>query len=73
MTNFQTLTTDRLRNLISESEETLTGLKTELERRECVGQDHEIANLENHMQSAELSLRTIRDFISFLKSDLNSK
>jgi len=71
MTNFQTLTTDRLRNLIHESEDTLSELKTELERREQVGQSHEIANLEHHMQSAELSLRTIRNFISFLKNDLN--
>ena len=71
--NVQTLTTDRLRKLISESEKTLTELKAELEVREQLSQSQEVANLEHHMQSAELSLKTIRDFLSFLSQDLRSR
>ena len=71
--NFQTLTTDRLRKLISESEQTLTKLKAELEEREKISQNQEIANLEHHMQSAELSLKTIRDFLKFLSQELRDK
>mgnify|MGYP001595109814 CR=1 FL=1 len=73
MDNFEVLTTERLRTLISDTEETLANLKEELERREQLKQEHEVANLENHMQSAELSLKTIREFIDFLVRDLRSK
>ena len=71
--NLQTLTTERLRKLVIESEQTLAELKTELEVREQVSQSHEVANLEHHMQSAELSLKTIRDFLAFLSQDLRSR
>ena len=71
--NVQILTTDRLRKLISESEQTLYELKTELELREQRSQSQEVANLEHHMQSAELSLKTIRDFLTFLSQDLHSR
>lgn len=71
--NVQTLTTERLRKLISESEQTLTELKAELEVREQLSQSQEVANLEHHMQSAELSLKTIRDFLTFLSQDLRNR
>ena len=73
MNNLQTLTTDRLRILVTETETTLAGLKLELDRREELAQEHEIANLENHMQSAELSLKSIRDFLAFLSNDFKKK
>lgn len=73
MSNLQTLTNDRLRLLISESEATILELKTELEHREHVQQNHDVADLENHMNSAELSLKTIRDFLAFLSQDYSLK
>jgi len=47
-------------------------LKSELEEREQISQTYEVANLENHMQSAELSLKTIRNFLAFLLQDIQS-
>lgn len=70
MDNLNILTTDRLRKLIKETEETLTELKAELERREQLDQSQEIEHLENHMKSAELSLATIRNFLNFLIDDM---
>ena len=72
MNNLNILTTDRLRKLIRETEETLIELKTELERREQLNQDQEIENLERHMKSAELSLTTIRNFLKFLMDDMHN-
>jgi len=69
MENLNVLTNERLRVLVSDTEETLSELKTELGRREQLQQEHAVANLENHMKSAELSLKTIRDFLSFLSQD----
>jgi len=37
-----------------------------------LSQNQEIAHLENHMKSAELSLTTIRGFIAFLVDDMRS-
>ena len=73
MKNIQTLTTERLRTLVTETESTLISLKEELDRREELAQEHEVANLEHHMQSAELSLRSIRDFLAFLSNDMKKK
>lgn len=70
MDNLNILTTDRLRKLVKETEETLTELKTELERREQLDQNQEIEHLESHMKSAELSLTTIRNFLNFLMDDM---
>lgn len=72
MNNLNILTTDRLRKLIRETEETLIELKTELERREQLNQDQEIEHLERHMKNAELSLTTIRNFLNFLMDDMRS-
>lgn len=72
-TNLKTIATDSLRNLIDETEGTLADLKTELERREEQAQHREIANLDNHMKSAELSLKSIRDFIAYLLDDMRSE
>lgn len=72
MANLKTLTNASLHALIDETESTLRDLRAELERREEAAQDREIANLDNHMKSAELSLKTIREFIAYLVEDLKS-
>jgi len=69
MSNFQILTNERLNNLIDETQETLRELKDEVLRREKVQQEYEVMDLDTHMKSAELSLTSIRNFISYLKSD----
>ena len=60
------MTNERLNKLIEETQETLNELKEEVSRRQQVEQEHEIMSLENHMKSAELSLTSIRNFISYL-------
>lgn len=72
-TNLKVITTENLRELIAETQQTLDELTAELERREDVAQHHEIANLENHMKSAQLSLKTIRDFLAYLVDDMRSQ
>ena len=67
MSNLQVLTNERLGKLISETQETLEQLKSEVERREQVVQEHEVMDLDNHFKSAELSLATIRNFIDYLR------
>jgi|GEM_PF-2361962 len=73
MDNFQVLTTERLRALIHETDITLGELTEELERREAAKQEHAIENLEQHMESAELSLKKIRDFLAFLAQDFRKE
>lgn len=70
MSDLKVLTTRDLQDLIQETEGTLSELKAELERREESAQEREIANLENHFKSAELSLKTIREFLAFLLDDV---
>jgi len=67
------LTNERLNKLIEETQETLNELKEEVGRRQQVQQEQEIMHLENHMKSAELSLTTIRNFISYLLEDSKKK
>ena len=67
------LTNERLNKLIEETQETLNELKEEVGRRQQVQQEHEIMHLDNHMKSAELSLTTIRNFISYLLEDSKKK
>jgi len=67
------LTNERLNKLIEETQETLNELKEEVGRRQQVQQEHEIMHLDSHMKSAELSLTTIRNFISYLLEDSKKK
>lgn len=64
--NLQALTNERLHKLINETQETLNELKDEVERRVEDDQHDDIDNLEEHMEHAELSLKTIRAFLSVL-------
>ena len=72
-TDLRVLTTDNLRELVAQTRTTLSELEEELERRDELRQHHEIANLDTHMRSAELSLTTIRNFIAYLAEDLKSR
>tara|TARA_R110001592_G_scaffold309808_1_gene584293 strand:- start:111 stop:341 length:231 start_codon:yes stop_codon:yes gene_type:complete len=72
MDNIKTLTRDNLRKLIEDTELTLAELKTELERREEAAQHREVANLDHHMRSAELNLKSIRDFLAYLTEEWRS-
>ncbi len=73
MTNFNILSTERLRALITDTESTLKQLTAELERREFVEQENEIEHLEEHMKGAELSLSTIRKFLGYIVADLQGR
>lgn len=65
----KTLTRENLDKLVQETELTLGELKSELERRDQTSQEREVANLDQHMKSAEISLKTIRDFLAYLKDE----
>lgn len=73
MTDVSEMPEAKLRKLIADTEETLRELKAELEHREEDDQADEIDRLEEHFQSAELSLQTIRDFFRYLMESRNSK
>ena len=73
MTNFNILSTERLRALITDTESTLKQLTAELERREFLKQENEIEHLEEHMKGAEVSLSSIRKFLAFIIADLQGK
>ncbi len=73
MTDFNVLSTERLRALIADTEGTLKKLTEELERREFLAQENEIEHLEEHMKGAELSLSTIKKFLAYLLTDLQGR
>ncbi len=73
MPQLKVITTANLRSLIEETEESLGELKDEFERRQETEQHREIDNLETHLKNAELSLKTIRDFIAYLLEDLRAE
>ncbi|CAD77134.1 hypothetical protein [Rhodopirellula baltica] len=66
MSEFKHYSTQTIRNLIEDTESTLEQLKAEMQRREEAEQEIQIEGLENHMKSAEFSLRSIREFLAFL-------
>lgn len=66
MADLERLSLSDIRQMITATEQTLAELKEELVRREAEAQDYEIEHLELHMKNAELSLKTIREFLAFL-------
>lgn len=68
-----TLSKKNLEKLIAETEKSLLELKNELKHRQEEEQENEIAHLENHFKSAELSLKTINDFIAYLAETIRKK
>jgi len=69
MTNIKVMTNERLNKLIADTQETLTELKEEVERREAAQQNREIDNLDKHLETAELSLQKIKSFIAMLLAE----
>ncbi|EMI56230.1 hypothetical protein [Rhodopirellula sallentina] len=73
MTDIKKISTERIRCLIADTESTLRELEAELQRRETEAQDVEIDHLEEHMRGAELSLNSIKEFLTFLLGEYRSK
>ena len=71
-TNLTTVTTESLHGLIKETEDTLQELKQELQRRVEMAQHRELENIYSHIRSAELSIKSLRDFVAYLLADLRS-
>lgn len=67
------LPTSKLRALIRETELTLTALKAELESREDEKRHEEIDHLDEHLEAAELSLQSIKDFFAHLVAEYRTK
>ncbi len=65
-TNIHDLSTESLRSLLEETEQTFMSLKEELKKRDEEAQAHEIEHLETHLKHAEFHLVTVRDFIKSL-------
>lgn len=64
------MSTENLKKLVGETEETLAEIKEEITRREQAQQHREIDNIDVHMRNAELSLETIRNFFRFLRDEM---
>ncbi len=73
MTEIHKLTREKLAHLVAETEETLSQLKVEMERRVEETQHHEIDKLEQHLNSAESGLRSVRDFFRMLADEFRPK
>lgn len=73
MSDLQILTTKRLNKLIDDTQLTLKDLKEEVTRREMLQQEHEIMDLDRHMENAELNLTSIKNFITYLINERQNK
>ena len=72
MTNFKVMTTERLRALLDDTQVTLNELRTELDRREQLEQHQEIEIIDQHIESAETSLVSIKEFFRYLLDNNSS-
>ena len=72
MTNFKIMTTERLRGLLDDTQVTLNELRTELDRREQLEQHQEIEIIDQHIESAENSLVSIKEFFRYLLDNNSS-
>ena len=73
MKKIESLSKKRLKKLIKETEKTLSKLNKEVIRREQANQNDEIDDLEQHMENAEGSLKSIRGFLAILSDELHKK
>ena len=71
--DLKTTSTDSLSKLVDETEATLTSLKAELKRRELAAQHREIDRLDEHMESAQLSLAKIKAFFELMLDELRGE
>lgn len=72
MNELKTLSNENLRVLISQTETTLAELRAELELRDARAQERELDNLDQHMESAALNLKSIQDFLHYLIEEARS-
>lgn len=72
MDGLKTLTNENLRKLISQTEATLSELRGELELRDARAQERELENLDQHMESAALNLKSIQAFLHYLLEEARS-
>ena len=72
MNELKTLSNDNLRVLISQTEDTLAELRAELDLRDARAQERELDNLDHHMESAALNLKSIQDFLRYLIEEARS-
>lgn len=73
MNNLTHVPSEKLRNLIAETESTLTELKAEMDRRDEAAQFREVDRLSEHMEAAVVSLQTVRDFYRKVIEELKAK
>ncbi len=67
------LSLEDLEELTRDTETALGELRGELERRREAQQHHEIDNLEQHFESAELSFAGLREFIEVILKELRGE
>lgn len=72
MANLTKFSTAELRRLIDETEQSLQELREELQLRQEDKQHQEVERLDEYMKHAELSLTSIRDFVTNLVSEMRS-
>ena len=73
MTHLNEYSVEHLQEMIRDTEETLTELKTEIERRQQLAQETEIEHLEEHLKRAVVSLGTIKEFLTLLLDEYREK
>jgi DNA-binding transcriptional regulator GbsR (MarR family) len=69
MTQPQSLTRDKLKTLIEETETSLEHLKVELAHRDEQAQHDEVEHFAEHLDTVENGLRSVRDLFRFLTEE----
>lgn len=64
------MSTDELETLATETQETLDALMNELKKRQAEKQHSEIDNLEEHLQNADISFKSLKDFIAMALKEI---
>jgi hypothetical protein len=70
MSTFSAMTSEKLHQLVDDTEATLKELRSELIKRDHEAQSRELEHLDKHMRSAELSLQTIKDFMKHVSEEM---
>ena len=73
MNEFATISKDRLKKMVTETEVALADLKEEIERREAIDQEAALDDRDLHFKNAELSLQTIRNFFAYLREEYKNR
>lgn len=70
--NVSMKTNEEIELLIKETEETLQTLMNELKKRQNKGLHKDIDNLEEHMNNANTSFKSLKDFIAMVLKEIKS-